>query len=62
MGGEGRTRLSDRFVSLDTDLRELDGYAVRVRYPGIEVTLAMGQAALAAAGRVRALTRMKLGL
>ena len=50
------------FEILDADLRELDGYAVRVRYPGVEVTLEMAQDALAAATCVRAFVRGKLGL
>ena len=51
-----------KFEILDTDLRELEGYAVRARYPGIEVTLEMGKSAVAAAGRVRSFIRGKLGL
>ena len=50
------------FSTLDADLRELDGYSVRGRYPGIDVTLDMGQEALAATGRVRKFVREKLGL
>ncbi len=50
------------FAVLDADLRELDGYAVRVRYPGVEVTLEMGREALAAAGRVRDFIRQRLSL
>jgi len=50
------------FEVLDADLRELDGYAVRARCPGVEVTLEMAHAALAAATRGRAFVRGKLGL
>lgn len=50
------------FATLGADLRELDGYAVRVRYPGVEVSFEMGEAALAAASRVRAFIRAELGL
>jgi len=50
------------FESLRQDLDRLDGYAVAARYPGITITLEMAEGALAAASRVRAFIRSKLGL
>jgi len=50
------------FSALDTDLRELDGYSVRVRYPGAKVTLEMGHEALANTERIRKFVREKLSL
>jgi len=40
----------------------LEGYEVAVRYPGVRVTSEMAERAIAAAGRVRAFTRIKLQL
>lgn len=50
------------FEQLREDLIRLDGYAVEVRYPGVSVTPEMAENALAAASRVRAFIRTKLGL
>ncbi len=50
------------FQTLEEDLGGLEGYAVATRYPGANITLEMAEEALAAAGRVRAFVRAKLGL
>jgi len=54
--------VDSEFATLDSDLRELEGYAVRVRYPGVDVSLEMGREALVAVGRVRTFIRQKLNL
>lgn len=51
--------LDSEFAALDSDLRELDGYSVRVRYPSSNVTLEMGQEALVNAVRIRNFVRAK---
>ena len=48
------------FEILENDLRELDRYAVIVRYPGIVVKADTAEEALNAAGRVRKFIRKKL--
>lgn len=50
------------FLSLQGDLTALERCAVAVRYPGSKVTLAEAEQTLAAAARVRAFVRGKLGL
>ena len=50
------------FQTLEDDLGGLEGYAVATRYPGARITFEMAEEALAAAGRVRAFVRGKLGL
>ena len=52
-------KLDPEFKAIEGDLRELEGYAVRARYPGIEVTYDMGAAALPAASLVRDFIRGK---
>ena len=50
------------FEKLRVDLLDLEGYAVAVRYPGVNVSLELAQAALKAATRVREFLRDKLNL
>ena len=52
--------LDKKFVVLENDLRELDRYAVIVRYPGIIIKADTAKEALNAAGRVRKFIRKKL--
>jgi hypothetical protein len=54
--------LDKEFEILDYDLRELDRYAVMVRYPGIIIKAATAEEALNQAGRVRTFVRKKLGV
>ena len=54
--------LDSSFGVLDEDLGLLRRYAVAVRYPGAIVNSEMAEDARAAAGRVRASVRAKLGL
>jgi hypothetical protein len=51
---------ADRDYRAAQYLVHLDNYAVAVRYPGVEVSLELAQAALAAATRVRSFLRGKL--
>ena len=53
--------LDPDFERLHPDLMGLDGYAVAARYPGIVLNDEMAERALAAAGRIRAFVRIKLG-
>jgi len=51
------------FETLRSDLESLDFYAVRIRYPGVPTqTDEVAHKAFAAATRVRAFVRQKLGL
>jgi HEPN domain-containing protein len=50
------------FSILETELRGLDGYAVRTRYPGLNATKEEAQIALKTAKSVRIFIRKKLGL
>jgi len=54
--------VDNEFEVLRPHLKLLDGYAVGIRYPGIDATLEMAQDALAAATQVRAFIRAKLRL
>ena len=54
--------LDEAFEQFREDVVQVDGYAVVIRYPGVKVTDEMAEAALAAATRVRAFIRVKLGL
>ena len=54
--------VDDTFEMLRDDLRRLDGYATAVRYPGMTVSNELAESAFAAAERVRAFIRRKLGL
>ena len=54
--------LDNDFERLRSDLVGLEKYAVEVRYPGFEVTGEEAAEARAAATRVRAFVRGKLGL
>jgi HEPN domain-containing protein len=45
--------LDENFESLRQALIELESYAVAVRYPGVTVSVALAQSALAAASKVR---------
>ena len=56
------TTVAAEFTSLSPDLEELKDYAVEIRYPGLNTTLADAQNAVAAATRVRAFIRHKFGL
>lgn len=49
--------LDKKFEALENDLRELDRYAVIVRYPGIIIKADTAKEALNAAGRVRKFIR-----
>ena len=59
---EGCLTVDKGFEVLRPHLKLLDGYAVGIRYPGIDATLEMAQDALAATTQVRAFVRAKLGL
>lgn len=50
------------FESLRADADRLEGYAVAIRYPGADAPFELAERALAAATRVRAFVRDKLGL
>jgi HEPN domain-containing protein len=50
------------FEALIKDLRRLEGFAVSVRYPGVQVKSKTAEEALLAAGRVRGFVRSKLGI
>jgi len=50
------------FETLIKDLRRLEGFAVSVRYPGVNVKSKTAEEALLAAGRVRGFVRSKLGI
>ena len=50
------------FEQLRSDLKLLDGYAVGVRYPGVDASLGMAKDALASSSHVRAFIRAQLGL
>jgi len=54
------TTLDKEFEMLADDLRELDRYAVMVRYPGIIMKVATAEEALKQVGRVRTFVRKKL--
>ena len=49
-------------MSLDPDLRSLNGYAVRFRYPGQTANRTDAKDAFKAASDIRKLLRQKLGL
>ena len=55
-------KIDDEFDALRKDLEDLSVYGVQVRYPGFDATLPAAEDALAAAGRVRAFVREKLGV
>jgi len=57
---EGCLTVDKEFEVLRPHLKLLDGYAVGIRYPGIDATVEMAQDALAAASQVRAFVRAKL--
>jgi HEPN domain-containing protein len=52
--------VDDEFERLGDDLRELDRYAIVIRYPGVTVKADTAEEALKQAERVRAFTRQKL--
>ena len=54
--------LAADFNTIRQNLEDLTVYGVRVRYPGFDATLPAAREALAAANRVRAYIRGKLGL
>lgn len=54
--------LDKEFELLDDDIRELDRYAVIVRYPGIIIKADTAEEALREAERVRTFIRKKLGI
>jgi HEPN domain-containing protein len=53
-------RFDASFQTIDLDLRSLNGYAVRFRYPGEIATRVEAKDAVKAASNVRKFTRMKL--
>jgi hypothetical protein len=55
-------RVAADFNTIRQDLEDLTVYGVRVRYPGFDATLPAAREARAAANRVRAYIRGKLGL
>ena len=54
--------LDKEFETLYDDIRELDRYAILVRYPGIIIKADTAEEALRMAERVRAFVRGKLGI
>ncbi len=52
--------LDEEFEKIRGDLRELDRYAVIVRYPGVSIDTKTAKAAFATAKRVRSFVRRKL--
>lgn len=50
------------FAGLRDDLARLDGYAVAVRYPGINLSVELAEAAFDTAKRVREFIRRKLNI
>ncbi|MBN2550405.1 MAG: HEPN domain-containing protein [Anaerolineales bacterium] len=56
------TKIDGSFLLLQADLNVMEGYAVLFRYPGLVADKVEAKAALQASKRVRAFTRVKLGL
>ena len=52
--------VDDEFKQIAGDLDSLEGYAVAIRYPGVNVPVEMGESAFDAAERIRKFIRMKL--
>lgn len=54
--------MGEEFENVRDDLNSLNNYAVAIRYPGALATRREAEAAFAAATRIRAFVRRKLGL
>lgn len=54
--------LDAEFEAVDGDAHKIAGYAVAIRYPGVFATREEAEKAFAAATRIRAFVRAKLGL
>jgi HEPN domain-containing protein len=55
-------QIDGSFENLEDDLKDLERYAVAVRYPGATASVEMAEAAFDAAERVRKFIRRKFGL